>query len=120
MGSIFDLVVIYLLLTTTIKVVLSGQEIDKFCFLECDSHSKIGFRSQYCEECLRMPIRFGRSDRIYNNKLAIIFKSMWKDLKLHRIPTQLLDDNQLRSTGDSLRRDYEEVNALLEEKDMNE
>ena len=87
-----------------------SEDMDESCLLECDSQSKINSRREYCEQCLRMPIRFGRPDHGYHNKLAIIFKSMWKNPKLQHIPQELLDIIKLSHTS---RQSIEDLNQLF-------
>ena len=76
-----------------------SEDMDESCLLECDSQSKINLKRNYCEQCLRMPIRFGRQDSAYNNKLAIIFKTMWKNPDLQHIPHEILDVIKLSRTS---------------------
>ncbi len=89
-----------LFFTTNIRVKCESY-IDESCYIECDTQSKVLMKMVYCQQCFRMPIRFGRSDALYNNKLAIIIKSMWKSPQFHHIPQQLLDMFKSRHYSDN-------------------
>ena len=82
-------------------VIQCNESIDESCLFECDTPFKIQLRQKFCEDCERMPLRFGRHDPGYNNKLAIIFKSMWKNPKLQHIPKELIDIIRLKHRPDS-------------------
>jgi len=108
-------VLVFFLLTTAIKEAISDEAIDESCILECDSQSKISIRSKYCEQCLRMPIRFGRSDGNNNDKLANIIKSMWNNPEFHYIPKQLLHlYKSKRNPQKNLNPDNEDFSDMMQ------